>query len=78
LSLRIGYTRLYERHDAWADAPENQFVVFVWLGSPAKNEGPKYWIASNRGGAAKARAVRRIAKLAAKIAELKKVVGTQS
>jgi hypothetical protein len=127
---------LYERHEAWADAPENQFVVFVWLGSPAKNEGPRYWIASKRevgkacieqpthgtpnrerrfylglleekkttagvpwrdnwavfdklrtahdsasskrGEAAKARTVRRIAKLAAKIAELKKVAGGQS
>ncbi len=29
----------------WIDAPENQLVVFVWLGSPAKNESPRYWVA---------------------------------
>src|SRR5208337_2223448 len=37
---------LYAKHEAWVSARENEFVVFVWLGSPAKNEGPKYWIAS--------------------------------
>ncbi len=36
---------LHEQHEAWADAPENQFVVFVWLGSPGRTEGPRYWIA---------------------------------
>ena len=37
---------LREGHESWAGAPENQFVVFVWLGSPAKNEPPRYWVAS--------------------------------
>lgn len=32
--------------EKWCDAPANQFVVFVWLGSPSKNEPPRYWIAS--------------------------------
>ncbi len=39
---------LYDKHEAWEDVPEDQFVVFVWLGSPAKNEAPKYFIASKR------------------------------
>jgi hypothetical protein len=34
--------------EEWSEAPSNQFVVFVWLGSPSKNEPPKYWIASKR------------------------------
>jgi len=36
---------LEERHERWVSAPDNQFVVFVWLGSPAKNEPPRYWVA---------------------------------
>jgi hypothetical protein len=35
-------------HEKWINAPENQFVVFVWLGSPTKNESPRYWIALKR------------------------------
>src|SRR5437899_3042357 len=32
-------------HDErWTEAPENEVVVFVWLGSPKKAEPPKYWI----------------------------------
>jgi len=27
--------------EKWCAAPKNQFVVFVWLGSPAKNEPPR-------------------------------------
>ena len=34
--------------EKWIDAPDNQYVVFVWLGSPKKNESPKYWIAKKR------------------------------
>ena len=34
--------------ESWATAPDNQFVVFVWLGSPGRNESPKYWIATKR------------------------------
>ena len=36
---------LHEQHEAWLDAPPNQFVAFVWLGSPDKNEAPRFWIA---------------------------------
>lgn len=39
---------LSAEHEKWADAPDNQFVVFVWLGSPAKNESPRYWVAYKR------------------------------
>jgi len=39
---------LRETDEKWAHAPENHYVVFVWLGSPAKNEGPRYWIAAKR------------------------------
>ena len=39
---------LRETEETWADAPINQFAVFVWLGSPSKNECPRYWIASKR------------------------------
>ena len=35
-------------NEMWAHAPENHFVVFVWLGSPKKNESPRYWIATKR------------------------------
>ena len=31
--------------EAWVDAPANRLVVFCWLGAPAKNEPPRYWIA---------------------------------
>jgi hypothetical protein len=34
--------------EVWVKAPTNQFVVFVWLGSPSKNEGPRYWITTKR------------------------------
>jgi hypothetical protein len=36
---------LSKSSDSWADAPDNRFVVFVWLGSPSTNEAPRYWIA---------------------------------
>ena len=36
---------LRETEESWSTAPSNQFVVFVWLGSPRKNEPPRYWIA---------------------------------
>lgn len=39
---------LREDHDSWTSAPSNQFVVFVWLGSPSTNEPPRYWIATKR------------------------------
>jgi hypothetical protein len=31
--------------EKWVGAPENQYVVFVWLGSPQRNENPQFWIA---------------------------------
>lgn len=39
---------LRETDEKWCGAPANQFVVFVWLGSAAKNEPPRYWIALKR------------------------------
>lgn len=39
---------LKNSNEKWSNAPENQFVVFVWLGSPQKNEGPTYWIAQKK------------------------------
>lgn len=40
--------RLGARDERWSSAKENQYVVFVWLGSSKKNESPRYWIASKR------------------------------
>lgn len=37
---------LREENENWVNSPDNYFVVFVWLGSPRKNEAPKYWIAT--------------------------------
>ena len=37
---------LRETDESWIKAKPNQFVIFVWLGSPKKNESPRYWIAS--------------------------------
>lgn len=39
---------LRETDEKWVNAGDNQFVVFVWLGSPKKNESPIYWIARKR------------------------------
>ena len=39
---------LRKTHEEWVSAPDNQFVVFVWLGSPKINEPPRYWIASKK------------------------------
>jgi hypothetical protein len=36
---------LRETDEKWVNAPNNHFVVFVWLGSPSKNESPRFWIA---------------------------------
>lgn len=35
-------------NENWVAAPDNTFVVFVWLGSPLRNESPRYWIATKR------------------------------
>lgn len=34
--------------EKWIKANNNEFVVFVWLGSSKSNEGPKYWIADKK------------------------------
>lgn len=34
--------------DNWETAADNEYVVFVWLGSPGKCESPRYWIAAKR------------------------------
>ncbi len=39
---------LYEKHEQWANAARNQYVAFVWLGSPKRNEAPRFWIAPKR------------------------------
>ena len=39
---------LRETHESWVDAPKNQYVVFVWLGSPGNNESPRYWVTHKR------------------------------
>lgn len=39
---------LRETDEKWKDAPENQFAVFVWLGSPKKNESPKFWVTTKK------------------------------
>jgi hypothetical protein len=39
---------LRESDEKWKDAPDNHFVVFVWLGSPKKNESPRFWITTKR------------------------------
>ncbi|WP_128003655.1 hypothetical protein [Piscinibacter defluvii] len=39
---------LRETEESWSKAPKNQFVVFVWLGSPEANEPPQYWVATKR------------------------------
>ena len=39
---------LREAHESWVNAKDNQFVIFVCLGSPAKNEGPRYWVATKK------------------------------
>lgn len=36
---------LRQENEAWIDEAPNRFVVFVWLGSPARNEAPRYWVA---------------------------------
>jgi hypothetical protein len=39
---------LNESQDDWVNAESNEFVIFVWLGSPKNNEGPRYWIATKK------------------------------
>ena len=39
---------LRENNESWVDSGNNQYVVFVWLGSPSKNQSPRYWIATKK------------------------------
>jgi hypothetical protein len=39
---------LYKRHEDWVNAKDNQYVVFVLLGSNQKNEPPRYWIVEKK------------------------------
>lgn len=39
---------LRDKDEAWVTAPDNQFVIFAWLGSPSTNDRPKFWITSKR------------------------------
>jgi len=39
---------LRETDEYWKKSPANQFVVFVWLGSPGKNEPPQYWVTTKQ------------------------------
>jgi len=39
---------LHASDERWQTAQLNRFVVFVWLGSPRRNESPRYWVATKR------------------------------
>jgi hypothetical protein len=39
---------LRETDEKWVHSPPNHFVVLVWLGSPSRNDPPRYWIASKK------------------------------
>jgi hypothetical protein len=39
---------LREENENWVNSTDDNYVVFVWLGSPRENEAPKYWIATKR------------------------------
>jgi len=40
--------KLDAKNEEWVRASENEFVVFVWLGSPSKNEPPRFWVTTKR------------------------------
>jgi len=40
--------RLKPENVEWVNAPKNEYVVFVWLGSSRKNESPRFWIATKQ------------------------------
>ena len=39
---------LRENNESWIDSENNQYVIFVWLGSPSKLQSPRYWIANKK------------------------------
>jgi len=41
---------LRENYESWAEFVKNQYVIFVWLGSPSKILSLRYWIASKKDG----------------------------
>jgi hypothetical protein len=41
---------LRENYESWAGFVKNQYVIFVWLGSPSKIQSLQYWIASKKDG----------------------------
>ncbi len=46
---RANTFRLNEKNEAWVNAKDNEYVVFVWLGSQKKqNSHPAYWIARKK------------------------------
>lgn len=45
---RSGSFILRAQDENWCSAKENEFVVFVWLGSPSRNESPEYWVERKR------------------------------
>ncbi len=40
--------KLDAKNEGWIKAPKNEFVVFVWLGSPSKNESPRFWVTTKQ------------------------------
>ena len=39
---------LRENYESWAEFVKNQYVIFIWLGSPLKIQSLRYWIASKK------------------------------
>ena len=39
---------LRENYESWAEFVKNQYVIFIWLGSPSKIQSLRYWIASKK------------------------------
>ena len=40
--------RLDVKNEEWVNAQKNEFIVLVWLGSPSKNESPRFWVATKQ------------------------------
>ena len=39
---------LGRKADSWINAPNNHYLIAVWLGSPKLKESPVYWIATKK------------------------------
>lgn len=35
-------------NEKWTKSPSNQFVALVWLGSPSRNEAPRFWLTTKQ------------------------------